>query len=67
MKSSAIKLGKYVTQAVVFLSGEKKTFHGIDTATIEQGEFTKFMLRDGRMVMINTKNVIYVEVFGEEE
>ena len=49
--------GDYVTQIIHFINGEKRTFHGVDTRTIKQGQFTKFKLRDGRYLMINDKNI----------
>jgi len=33
--------------------------------SIKQGEFTKFMLTDGRMLLINTANVDCIEIFKE--
>ena len=49
--------GDYVTQIIHFINGEKRTFHGVDTRTIKQGQFTKFKLRDGRYLMINDKSL----------
>lgn len=63
LQSSASRIGKTVTQIVGFRGGDKKTWRDIDTATIEEGSFTKFRTLDGRMVMVNTKNVNWVEVF----
>ena len=34
--------------------------------SIKQGEFTKFMLTDGRMLLINTANVDCIEIFKEQ-
>lgn len=65
LKSSVETKGKTVTEIVTFLGGYKKTFRGVKTETIEQGEFTHFETKDGRLVMINTPNVLIVEVFGE--
>lgn len=64
-KSSVNKLGKKVDQIIIFSGGNKKTYKGILTGTIEQGEFTKMMLEDGRMLMVNTANVDCIEVFPE--
>lgn len=58
-------MGKTVTQIIHFTNGNKRTFSGIITETIKQGEFTKMMLTDGRMLMINTANVDCVEIFDE--
>jgi hypothetical protein len=58
-------MGETVTQIIHFSNGNKRTFSGIITSTIKQGEFTKMQLTDGRMLMINTANVDCVEVFNE--
>jgi hypothetical protein len=57
--------GKKVTQIITGEHGFKKTFRGVISETIEQGEFTKFETDDGRLVMVNTSNVLFVEVFKE--
>ena len=46
LKSSVAQKGKYVTQIIHFVGGHCKTIHGIDTDTIEQGQFTKFRQKD---------------------
>ncbi|HMA79174.1 MAG TPA: hypothetical protein VKP88_08790 [Candidatus Paceibacterota bacterium] len=66
LQSTVQHLGKSVTQIIHFSNGNKRTFSGIITETIKQGEFTKMMLKDGRMLMINTANVDCIEVFNEE-
>lgn len=66
LRSSVAKAGKVVTQILHFSHGNKRTISGILTNTIKQGEFTKFQLLDGRMVMINTANVDMIEIFKEE-
>lgn len=66
LQSTTNKLGKTVTQILHFQGGNKRTFSGILTETIKQGEFTKMMLTDGRMLMINTANIDCVEVFPED-
>ena len=65
LKSSTILQGEIVTQIITFKGGIKKTFHNILSKTIVQGQFTKFFKEDGTMVMINDKNVLYVEIFKE--
>lgn len=65
LRSTVENVGKTVTQIIHFSHGNKRTFHGILTSTIKQGEFTKFMLDDGRMILINTNNVDCVEIFKE--
>ena len=64
--SSTNKQGKYVTQIIHFKGGYKKTIHNVDTHTIEEGEFTKFRVKDGRMILVNKANVLMVEVFKGE-
>ncbi len=58
-------MGKTVTQIIHFRNGNKRTFSGIITESIKQGEFTKMQLLDGRMLMINTANVDCIEIFDE--
>lgn len=65
LKSSVEKQGNTITQIITCTSGIKKTFRGIKSDTIEQGEFTHFETNNGRLVLINTKNVAWVEVFKE--
>lgn len=55
-----------VTQIVHFKGGVKRTFNGVITNSIRQGQFTKFKLKDGSMIMINDANVLCIEVFKEE-
>lgn len=62
LRSSVEAKGDTVTQIIGFASGQKKTWHGIITDSIEQSEFTRFDLVDGRRVYINTKNVDWFEV-----
>ena len=66
LMSSVAKEGRYVTQIIHFKGGYRKTIHGIDTLTIEQGQFTKFKCKDGRYILINDLNVLMVETFVEE-
>ncbi len=67
LKSSIIKKGKYVSQVLHFLGGEKRTFNYVDTTSIKQGQFTKFETKDGRLVMVNDKNILCIEIIGEDE
>ncbi len=64
--SSVKAKGKYVTQIITMINGYKKTFVGVDTDTILQSDFTHFNTRDGRKVMVNTKNVLFVEITSEK-
>ena len=65
LHSTAGLLGKTVTQIIHFSNGNKRTFSGILTDSIKQGEFTKMQLVDGRLLMVNTNNVDCIEVFSE--
>ena len=63
--SSVAKEGRYVTQIIHFKEGYRKTIHGIDTLSIEQGQFTKFETKDGRLIMVNDKNILCIEIITE--
>jgi len=67
LKSSAQTMldSKYITQVIHFVGGEKRTFHEIDSTSIKQGQFTKFKDKSGRVIMINDKNVLLIEIFPE--
>ena len=65
LQSSVKKQGKYVTQIIHFVGGEERTFEDIETSVIKQGQFTKLTTADGRMIMINDKNVLCIEVFPQ--
>jgi hypothetical protein len=65
LHSTAGSLGKTVTQIIHFTNGNKRTFSGIVTESIKQGEFTKMQLTDGRLLMVNTANVDCIEIFSE--
>lgn len=66
-QSSVTQLGDTVTQIIHFSWWEKKTYSGIITASIKDGTFTKMQLKDGRMLMVNGKNVDCIEVFNEQQ
>ena len=66
LQSSVQNKGKVVTQIIHFAGGNKRTFSGILTDSIKQGEFTKMHTTDGRMLMVNTANVDLIEVFTEQ-
>tara|TARA_R110002020_G_scaffold345738_1_gene559659 strand:+ start:3512 stop:3727 length:216 start_codon:yes stop_codon:yes gene_type:complete len=66
LKSSITKKGRYVSQILHFINGEKRTFNNVDTHSIKQGQFTKFETKDGRLVMINDKNILCIEIITEE-
>ena len=67
LKSSIIKKGRYVSQILHFVGGEKRTFNNVDTHSIKQGQFTKFETKDGRLVMVNDKNILCIEIIEENE
>tara|TARA_R100000008_G_C3561735_1_gene156617 strand:+ start:925 stop:1149 length:225 start_codon:yes stop_codon:yes gene_type:complete len=67
LKSSVVEVGKYVTQIIHFVGGEKRTFSNIDSTSIRQGQFTKFKQKDGTWIMINDKNVLCIEVLNEDK
>lgn len=67
LKSSTGKKSRYVSQILHFINGEKRTFHNIDTHSIQQGQFTKFYCRDGRMILVNDKNILCIETFNKED
>lgn len=58
--------GETVTQIIHFKDGIKRTFTGVISESITQGQFTKFFKKDGSMVMINDSNVLCIEVFKEK-
>tara|TARA_R110000803_G_scaffold75731_1_gene140081 strand:+ start:357 stop:566 length:210 start_codon:yes stop_codon:yes gene_type:complete len=67
LQSSIKSQGKLVTQIIHFVGGEKRTFENIKSEHIKQGQFTKLITKDGRMILINDKNVLCVEVFSEND
>lgn len=66
LKSSINSQGKTVTQIIHFIGDVKRTYHGIITDSIKQGQFTKFRCKDGTMILINDQNVLCIEVFKED-
>lgn len=67
LKSTITEKGKYVSQILHFVGGEKRTFNRVDTESIKQGQFTKFETEDGRLVMVNDKNILCIEIIKENE
>tara|TARA_R110000765_G_scaffold258906_1_gene359097 strand:- start:193 stop:414 length:222 start_codon:yes stop_codon:yes gene_type:complete len=65
LQSSVKQQGEIVTQIIHFIGGEKRTFNGIITNNIKQGQFTKFETISGELILINDKNVLCIEVFKE--
>ena len=66
LKSTVNGQGDVVTQVIHFVGGVKRTYHGILSNSIKQGQFTKFKSKDGTMIMINDANVLCIEVFKEK-
>lgn len=66
LKSSVIGVGNYVTQIIHFKDGVKRTFSGIETKSIKQGQFTKFKCKNGSSIMVNDDNVLCIEIFTED-
>lgn len=58
--------GDHVTQIIHFVGGIKRTYTGIKSDTIKQGQFTKMMCEDGSMLMVNDENVLCIEVYKEK-
>ena len=67
IKSTVNKQGETVSQIIHFKGGIKRTYHGILSETIKQGQFTKMMCEDGTLLMINDENVLCIEVIKEKE
>jgi len=65
LQSTTKKQGKLVTQIIHFVGGEKRTFENIKTSNIKQGQFTKLETVDDRLIMVNDKNVLCIEVFSQ--
>jgi hypothetical protein len=65
LQSSIKSQGEYVTQIIHFIGGEKRTFENIKSTSVKQGQFTKLTTKDGRMILINDKNVLCIEAFAE--
>jgi hypothetical protein len=66
LKSTVENIGDTCTQIIHFVGEVKRTVTNIKTKTIKQGELTKFATSDGRMIMVNTRNVLMIEVFAQD-
>ena len=66
LKSTVNEYGEVVTQIIHFKGGIKRSFQGILSDSIKQGQFTKMKMKDGRMLMINDENVLCIEIFKEK-
>jgi len=67
LKSTVNEQGKYVTQIIHFVNNVKRTYHGVKSESIKQGQFTKMFCKDGTMIMINDANVLCIEIFKDGE
>ena len=67
LQSSVKEQGEHVTQIIHFVGGIKRTYDGIKSDSIRQGQFTKFKCKNGAMVMVNDSNVLMIEVFPEDD
>ncbi len=67
LNSSVKQVGKHVTQCIHFVGGEKRTFNGVISSSLKQGQFTKFKCKNGITVMVNDRNVLCIEIFEEKE
>ena len=47
----------------MFRDGVKKTYHNVLSASIEDGTFCKFRTKTGQLILINTQNVLSIEVY----
>ena len=66
LKSTVNEQGDTVTQIIHFKGGVKRTYHGILSKSIKQGQFTKMKCKDGTMLMVNDDNVLCIEIFKED-
>ena len=64
-KSSVEKKGKKVKMIFHFVGEVVRTFESLDTHTIKDGQMFKIEHEDGRMLIINRKNLLMTEVFPE--
>ena len=67
LQSTVKEQGKTVTQIIHFIGGVKRTYSGILTKNIKQGQFTKMKCKDGALIIVNDSNVLCIEVFNEKE
>tara|TARA_R110000796_G_scaffold11304_2_gene37633 strand:- start:219 stop:488 length:270 start_codon:yes stop_codon:yes gene_type:complete len=67
LQSTIKEQGKTVTQIIHFIGGVKRTYSGILTKNIKQGQFTKMKCKDGTLIVVNDSNVLCIEVFSEED
>lgn len=51
-------------QLIHFVSGEKATF--FDVVGVKENEFTQLSLLDGRLILINKRNVNWLEIMNDD-
>jgi len=64
--SSVYRVAKKTKQIFHFVGNVKRTFSNILTDEILEGEMLKLFLEDGRMLVINKKNLLMTEIFSED-
>jgi len=65
LKSSVADKGKAVSQVIHFLDGDVRTFHNIDTSSIEQNQCTMMNILNGQQLEVHTKRVKFILVVPE--
>ena len=61
-------MGEIVSQIIHFSKWNKRTYHNIDTSTIQDGSMCKFKIKWWkRMILVNTINVDCIEVFSNNQ
>jgi len=66
LESSLNEMGEYHNQIIHFIGNVKRTFTDIISKSIKQGQFTKFMTKEKKMVLINDANVLCIEVIKKD-
>lgn len=64
--STTQKQWRYVTQIIHFVGGVVRTFHNIDTTTIQDWQLCKMRDEKWRLIMVNKDNVLLVEVLSSD-
>jgi len=66
LHSTVNSMGKYETHVFHFEGNEILTYNGLMPETLKEGYFTKIKTKDGRMLMINKRKLLLVEIFPED-
>jgi hypothetical protein len=53
---------KTQTQVITFIHGTKKTIRGVYTDSVMQSEMTHMNTKDGRLILVNSNNVLCVDI-----